>query len=220
MPLNTSFAVFSPSTEMLFLTRWGAPTRPIGGLRVVIFTEWMVPSAAAATASRPSSAPVGTMMRPPLALARSIRSGRGSSAPQDSTITCLPASSIGRQMRSISEAGAHSIARSACSGNSSSSTTGQSIFCSFSQSRALSALPVAMQARRQAGKAVGEAARHGAADRAEAGDGNTGRVHGVSLCERARRLRAMTAAQGCLTLRGFYRMCPANPTDKPKGDAQ
>ena len=59
VPLNTSFAVFRPSTEMLFLTRCGAPMRPFGGLRVVIFTEWMVPSAAAATASRPSSAPVG-----------------------------------------------------------------------------------------------------------------------------------------------------------------
>src|SRR4051812_24848417 len=152
VPLNTSFAVFRPSTEMLCLTRYGAPTSPFGGFRVVIFTEWMVPSAAAATASRPSSAPVGTRMRPPLALARSIRSGRGSSAPQDSTITCLPASSIGRQMRSRSEAGAHSIARSACLGNSSSSTTGQSMFCSFSQSRALPALPVAMQASESPGR--------------------------------------------------------------------
>ena len=46
-------------------------------------------------------------------LARSIRSCRGSNAPQDSTITCLPASSIGRQIFSSSEAGAHSTARSA-----------------------------------------------------------------------------------------------------------
>ena len=139
---------------MLFLTRCGAPARPFGGLRVVIFTEWIVPSAAAATASRPSSAPVGTMMRPPCALASSIRSGRGSSAPQDSTITCLPACSIGRQICSISEAGAHSTARSACSGNSSSSTIGQSIFCSVEPVARLAGV-----AGRDAGEASSPASR-------------------------------------------------------------
>ena len=44
-------------------------------------TRWMVPSAAALTASRPSRAPVGTTIRAPVSLARSTRSIRGSSAP-------------------------------------------------------------------------------------------------------------------------------------------
>src|ERR1043166_2368964 len=52
VPENTSFASFRPSIEILFATRCGAPARPFGGLRVVIFTEWIVPSAAAATGSR------------------------------------------------------------------------------------------------------------------------------------------------------------------------
>src|SRR5262245_66344241 len=47
VPENTSFASFNPSTEIAFLTRCGAPESPFGGLRVVIFTEWIVPSAAA-----------------------------------------------------------------------------------------------------------------------------------------------------------------------------
>ncbi len=58
----------------------------------------MVPSAAAETASKPISAPVGTMIRPPFARASSMRSGRGSNALALSTMTSLPAFSIGRQI--------------------------------------------------------------------------------------------------------------------------
>ena len=47
-------------------TSSGAPARPAGGLRVTILTEAILPSAVARTASRPSSAPVGTMMRAPV----------------------------------------------------------------------------------------------------------------------------------------------------------
>ena len=68
VPEKTSFGSFRPSTEIAFFTRCGAPASPFGGLRVVIVTEWIVPSAAAATASSPSSPPVGTMMRPPCCL--------------------------------------------------------------------------------------------------------------------------------------------------------
>ena len=131
---------------MPFFTRCGAPASPFGGLRVVMRTELIVPSAAAATASSPSSPPVGTMMRPPCCLASSSNSGRGSSAPQESTITCLPAVSIGRQICSRIAAGAHSTARSACSGNSSSATIGTSMPSSSSQPRAFSSSRAATQA--------------------------------------------------------------------------
>ena len=56
-----------------------------GGLRVTMVTERISPSAAAETASRPSRAPVGTMIWPPWAPANSIRCGRGKRAPTDST---------------------------------------------------------------------------------------------------------------------------------------
>ena len=97
----------------------------------------MAPSAAAATASRPSSAPVGTMIWPPWSRARSIRCGRGSSAPALSTMTRLPARSIGTQMSSSNPAGAHSTASSAKRGNSSNPTNGQAMPHPFSHAFAL-----------------------------------------------------------------------------------
>src|SRR6516162_10478972 len=106
----------------------------------------MRPSAAAVTASSPSNAPVGTMICPPRALASSINSGRGNSAPAESTITCFPASSIGRQIRSSTEAGAHSTARSASAGNASGSTKGHAICSASSQARALAWSRAAAQA--------------------------------------------------------------------------
>jgi hypothetical protein len=131
---------------MLFATRYGAPARLRGGLRVIRRTEWMRPSAAAVTASSPSSAPLGTMICPPRALASSIRSGRGSSAPAESTITCFPASNIGRQIRSSIGAGVHSIARSACAGNASGSTKAHAIRSLASQACTLTWSRAAAQA--------------------------------------------------------------------------
>src|SRR5262249_4405137 len=106
----------------------------------------MRPSAAAVTASSPSNAPVGTMICPPRALASSINSGRGNNAPAESTITCFPASSIGRQIRSSTAAGAHSTARSARAGNASGSTKGHAICSASSQARALAWSRAAAQA--------------------------------------------------------------------------
>src|ERR1043166_829380 len=97
----------------------------------------MLPSAAAVTASRPSSAPVGTIIWPPRSRARSIKVGCRNSAPQLSTITALPASSMGRQTFSMIAAGAHSIASSAWAGISSSATSGQSMRALSSQACAL-----------------------------------------------------------------------------------
>jgi DNA-binding transcriptional LysR family regulator len=73
LPSNTLSGSFSPSRPMPRATRSGAPARPDGGLRVTICTEAILPSAAARTASSPSSAPVGTRMRAPVASARSTR---------------------------------------------------------------------------------------------------------------------------------------------------
>src|SRR5215467_6500709 len=114
----------------------------------------MRPSAAAVTASSPSSAPVGTMICPPRALASSINSGRGNSAPAESTITCFPASSIGRQIRSSTEAGAHSTARSVSAGNASGSTKGHAICSASSQARALAWSRAAAQASVRPGTAA------------------------------------------------------------------
>src|SRR3954454_8610164 len=151
VPENTSFASFSPSTEMPFFTRCGAPARPFGGFRVVMRTELTVPSATAATASSPRRPPLGTTMRPPCCLASSMSSGRGNSAPHESTITCLPTLSIGRQISSSTAAGAHSTARSACCGNSSSGTIGASMPSSSSQPRAFSSSRDATHARSRPG---------------------------------------------------------------------
>ena len=63
LPLKTHVAPFNPSRVMLFSTMWGAPCKALGGLRVTILTELIVPSAAARTASSPSSAPVARMTR-------------------------------------------------------------------------------------------------------------------------------------------------------------
>src|SRR5262249_20551502 len=103
-------------------------------------------SAAAVTASSPSSAPLGTMICPPRAFARSIRPGRGSNAPAESTITCFPASNIGRQIRSSIGAGVDSIARSACAGNASGSTKAHAIPSVASQVCALAWSRAAAQA--------------------------------------------------------------------------
>ena len=58
----------------------GAPSRPRTGLRVIIVTEWISPSAAAVIASSPRMAPDGTMIWAPCWRASSIRSAWRSSA--------------------------------------------------------------------------------------------------------------------------------------------
>ncbi len=65
---------------------------PAGGLRVTILTEWMVPSAAARTASRPISAPVGTRIRAFFWRARSTRSSFSSNCATESGMKIRPLS--------------------------------------------------------------------------------------------------------------------------------
>jgi hypothetical protein len=74
-------------------------------------------------------------------------------------------------------AGAHSIARSAWSGNASSSTSGQAIPCSSRQGLRLGAIARGRAGERHAGHALGEPPRQCAADRAEAGNGDARRGH-------------------------------------------
>ena len=95
-------------------------------------------------------------------------------------------------MRSSSEAGAHSIARSACSGNSSSSTTGQSMFCSFSQSARLAGIAGGDGGKAQPRQTVGQPARDRAADGAQSCNGDTCR-HGHLLHSSYVALRAATS---------------------------
>ena len=104
----------------------GAPTRPAGGFRVVSRSERISPSAAAPTASRPSSAPVGTEIVPPCVAARSSRCGCSSSAPALRTTTSLPARRNGSAISGSRCAGAHSITRSASGSSSSIGATGTS----------------------------------------------------------------------------------------------
>ena len=108
LPLNTSFAPVNPSREMSCSTRYGAPSRPAGGLRVSMVTLLTSPSAAARTASSPSNAPVGMMMRAPVSRARSIRCMRGSKAPQELGTKMQPASMAAVAASSKTEAGAAS----------------------------------------------------------------------------------------------------------------
>ena len=63
-------------------------------------TRWMVPSAAALTASRPSRAPVGTTILAPVSFARSTRCMRGSSAPTLVGMKIRPRSMAGRAISS------------------------------------------------------------------------------------------------------------------------
>src|SRR5262249_50478734 len=118
-PERTSLGPGSPSGERPLGSGKSGARQLRGGLPGCIGTGCIGPPAAAVTASSPSGAPVGTMICPPRAFASSIRSGRGNRAPTESTITCFPASSIGRQMRSSTQAGVHSTARSAWAGNAS-----------------------------------------------------------------------------------------------------
>ena len=152
---------------MSFATRYGAPSSPFGGLRVTIFTELTVPSATAATASSPSSPPVGTMMRPPFSLASARSSGPRQQGATGEHHHLLSALDMGRQIRSSTDAGAHSIARSARVGNASGSTSGQAIRSASSQACALAGI-----SRRRAGEhepryAIGQLAGEHAADRAQ-----------------------------------------------------
>ena len=74
---------------------------PFGGFRVVMRTAWIVPSAAAVTASSPISAPVGTTICPPFSLrqrdqlgARQERAGA-----EHHHAACRPRASAGRSPR-------------------------------------------------------------------------------------------------------------------------
>ena len=140
----------------------------------------MRPSAAAVTASSPSSAPVGTMICPPRTFASSMSSGRGRSAPAESTITRFPASSIGRQIRSSTSGrrafdrkigvrrkglGLHQRARDPLG---------------IEPRLRLRAIPAGRAGECQPGQPIRKLAREHAADRAETGDGDTGRQHMIS----------------------------------------
>ena len=62
VPRKTRMGAVMRLISRLCSAKNGAPSRPFTGLRVIIFTERISPSAAALTASRPISAPVGTMI--------------------------------------------------------------------------------------------------------------------------------------------------------------
>ena len=123
LPSKTTRGFVTDSTSMSCFARYGAPARPRGGFRVSSVTLWIGPSAAARTASRPSSAPVGTMMRAPVAWASLTRCMRGSRAPTEAGIRMRPASMAGKAIRSNRDAGAASTTISA-SDSSASSTIG------------------------------------------------------------------------------------------------
>src|SRR5450631_306601 len=73
----------------------------------------MVPTAAAVTASRPISAPVGTTIWPPFCLASSTRSSWSSSAPALRTTAVFPLATNGSTTDLTSLPGAHSMTISA-----------------------------------------------------------------------------------------------------------
>ena len=79
-----------------------------------------LPSAAARTASSPSSAPVGTTMRAPVSRARATRCIRGSSAPTLLGTKMRPRAIAASAICSKTAAGAASTTISACSASSAS----------------------------------------------------------------------------------------------------
>jgi len=123
----------------------GALARPFGGLRVIITKELMVPFDAALTASKAANAPVGTMIRAPVSLARSSNSGRSSRRVTVTATSVLPASITGSARSKNSAGGKPSTMMSAMSTNSVSSTTGGAALKSFirSTARALSLAEIA-----------------------------------------------------------------------------
>ena len=178
VPLNTRFASFRPVDAD---AGW-RPGRAHRRARRAACASSCAPNGSClgrrlATASSPSNAPVGTMMRPPCCCASSIRSGRGSSAPQLSTSTCLPAVSIGRQICSSTAAGAHSTAISAWAGRASSATTGQAIRSASSQACALAVSRAATPASSSPGTPAASRRASVAPDRAQPGDGDAQRRH-------------------------------------------
>ena len=83
-----------------------------------------LPSAAARTASSPSSAPVGTTMRAPVSCARRTRCMRGSSAPTEAGTKMRPASMAAEAIVSNTAAGAASTTMSASASPSSATSRG------------------------------------------------------------------------------------------------
>ena len=74
VPLNTCIGSVMFDMSMPLAWRCAAPSRPFTGLREIMRTEFIFPSAAAVTASKPSSAPLGTMICAPCRRASSMRS--------------------------------------------------------------------------------------------------------------------------------------------------
>ena len=87
-----------------------------GGLRVMILTLSTLPSATARTASRPSSAPVGTRIRAPVALARSTRCIWPSSCRPRAARRCGRGQWPAPQSMQTAPTGSHSRTISACLG--------------------------------------------------------------------------------------------------------
>ena len=121
-PAYSRIGSLIPEMSMPCSTSKGAPSKPAIGLRVTRVTEWIVPSRAALTASRPSSAPRGTTICPPCARARSISSGASSNAPALSTTRRRSRRSAGSPMARSSFDGAHSTTQSQRSAKASKST--------------------------------------------------------------------------------------------------
>ncbi len=118
-PANTRSGIVTSIMSMPCCSRYGAPNSPDGGLRVSIVMLSIRPSAAARTASRPSNAPVGTMIRAPVSFARFTRCILGSNAPTEAGMKIRPDSIAGTAMRSNSAAGAASTTISASASSAS-----------------------------------------------------------------------------------------------------
>src|SRR6202795_4869183 len=87
-------------------------------------TEWIVPSAAARTASSPISPPVGTRIRAPVSFARATRSQLSRSWPTLSGMNSLPRSITDDATARNMAGGRHSTTRSQVSASASAATTG------------------------------------------------------------------------------------------------
>ena len=120
-PRRSWSASRKPSTSILLLDDVRrAEQGPSAGLRVIMRTEWISPSAAAVTASRPSSAPVGTTIWPPFSFASSTRSQLRQQRAGAEHHHLLAGVTNGSTMPRRIAAGAHSTTRSACASGTAS----------------------------------------------------------------------------------------------------
>ena len=94
VPAKTSISSSSPSRLMPFSTRWGAPSRPMGGLRDTMVTWSTRPAQADFIPSKPAMAPEGASNRQPFSRDSSMMPGLSSRAPMLMTIRSFPAANV------------------------------------------------------------------------------------------------------------------------------